>query len=63
MLLPHFQNTVLYLYLLNPHTLIAQKVANEVVFRRFQGEGIEFFLNRTLLTPPIFDAHLTLLFV
>ena len=28
----------------NPHTPIAQKVADEVVFRRFQGEGVEFFL-------------------
>ena len=25
--------------------LVAQKVADEVVFRRFQGEGVEFFLN------------------
>ena len=24
---------------------VAQKVADEVVFRRFQGEGVEFFLN------------------
>ena len=33
---------------------------SEVVIRRFQGEGVEFFLNRTLLTtlPQIFDAHL-----
>ena len=28
----------------NPHTPIAQKVADEVIFRRFQGEGVEFFL-------------------
>ena len=28
---------------INPHTPVAQKVANEVVFRRFQGEGVEFF--------------------
>ena len=28
---------------LNPHTPIAQKVADEAVFRRFQGEGVEFF--------------------
>ena len=27
----------------NPHTPVAQKVANEVVFRGFQGEGVEFF--------------------
>ena len=29
---------------INPHTLFAQKVADEVVFRRFKGEGVEFFL-------------------
>ena len=27
----------------NPHTPVAQKVADEVDFRRFQGEGVEFF--------------------
>ena len=27
----------------NPHTPVAQKVADEVVFGRFQGEGVEFF--------------------
>ena len=47
----------------NPHTPVAQKDADEVVFRRFQGEGVEFFLNRTSLArvmspPQIFDAHL-----
>ena len=26
----------------NPHTPIAQKIADEVVFRRFQGEGVDF---------------------
>ena len=26
----------------NAHTPVAQKVADEVVFRRFQGEGVEF---------------------
>ena len=35
----------------NPRTPVAQKVADEVVFRCFQGEGVEFFLNRTSLTP------------
>ena len=29
--------------LINPHTPVAQKIADEVVFRRFQGEGLEFF--------------------
>ena len=28
----------------NPQAPIAQKVADELVFRRFQGEGVEFFL-------------------
>ena len=28
---------------INPHTPVAQKVADEVVFRRFQGEGVDFF--------------------
>ena len=28
--------------LVNPHTSVAQDVAVEVVFRRFQGEGVEF---------------------
>ena len=28
---------------LNSHTPVAQKVADEVVFRRFKGEGVEFF--------------------
>ena len=27
----------------NPQAPVAQKIANEVVFRRFQGEGVEFF--------------------
>ena len=29
---------------INPHTPIAQKVADEVFFRRFQGEGDEFLI-------------------
>ena len=28
---------------INPHTPVAQKVAVEVGFRRFQGVGVEFF--------------------
>ena len=28
---------------IKPHTPVAQKVADEVVFRRFLGEGVEFF--------------------
>ena len=33
---------------LNPHMPVAQKVADEVVFRRFQGEEVEFFLKSDL---------------
>ena len=29
--------------LINPHTLVAQKIADEVVFQHFQGDGVEFF--------------------
>ena len=29
--------------IVNPQALVAQKIADEVVFRRFQGEGVEFF--------------------
>ena len=28
---------------INPHTPVTQKVADEVVLRSFQGEGVEFF--------------------
>ena len=35
----------------NPHTSVTLKVADKVVFRRFQGKGLEFFFNRTSLTP------------
>ena len=30
---------------INPHTPVSQKVAEEVVFRHFQGEEVEFFFN------------------
>ena len=39
----------------NPQAPVAQEIADEVVFRRFQGEGVEFFYNRTSLTPPSSD--------
>ena len=35
----------------NPHTPVAQKVADELVFRRFQGEGVEFFFKSDLVGP------------
>ena len=42
----------------NPQALVAQKIEDEVVSRRFQGEGVEFFLKSDLTDPPqIFDAH------
>ena len=45
--------------LVNPQAPIAQRIADEVIFRHFQDEGVEFFLNRTSLTPhQIFDAYL-----
>ena len=31
------------IFLFNPQAPVAQKIADEVVFRRFQGEGVEFF--------------------
>ena len=44
---------------INPQVPVAQKITDEVVFRRFQGEGVEFFFNRTTLTPlQIFVAYL-----
>ena len=42
----------------NPQAPVTQKTADEVVFRRFQGERVEFF--KSDLTDPsqVFDAHL-----
>ena len=31
------------LFILNPQAPVARKIADEVVFRCFQGEGVEFF--------------------
>ena len=46
-------------FVVNPQAPVAQKIADEAIFRRFQGEGVEFFLTRTSLTPfQIFDAIL-----
>ena len=46
--------------ILNPRAPVAQKIADEMVFRRFQGEGVEFFFKSDLIDPPpqIFEAHL-----
>ena len=30
-------------FIINPQAPVAQKVADELVFRRFHGEGVEFF--------------------
>ena len=37
--------------MLNPHTPVAQIVAYEIVFQRFQGEEVEFF--KSDLTDPL----------
>ena len=44
--------------LINPLAPVAQKIADEVVFRRFQGEGVEFFKSDLTDSPQIFDARL-----
>ena len=36
---------------INPQAPVAQKTADEVVFRRFQGEGVEFFFKSDLTDP------------
>ena len=46
------------LNLINTHTPVAQKVADEVVFRRFQGEIVDFFKSDFTNPPQIFDADL-----
>ena len=35
----------------NPQAPVAQKTADEVVFRHFQGEGVEFFFKSDLTDP------------
>ena len=37
--------TKIYVTGLNPQASVAQKIADEVVFRRYQVEGVEFFKN------------------
>ena len=48
------------LFYINPHTHVPQKVADEVVFRRFQGKELEFFQSNLTDPPKIFDAHLSI---
>ena len=43
---------------LNPQAPVAQEIADAVVFRRFRGEGVEFFKSDLTDPPQIFDAHL-----
>ena len=38
---------------LNPQAPVAQKVADEVVFRRFGGEGVEFYKSDLTAPPPL----------
>ena len=38
--------------LVNPQAPVAQKIADAVVFRRFKGEGVEFFKSN-LTAPPL----------
>ena len=52
-----FFNKPLTVIKFNPHTPVAQKIADEVVFWRFQGEGVEFFLIEPHWPPQILDAH------
>ena len=54
----NFNNIIIYskkpytgITLVNPHTPVVQKVADEVVFRRFQGEGVEFFFKSDVTDP------------
>ena len=36
----------------NPQALVAEKIADEVVFRRFQDEGVEFFFKSDITDVP-----------
>ena len=50
---------ITFLLILNSHTPVGQKVADEVVVRHFQGEWLEFFKIGPQWPPPqIFVAHL-----
>ena len=42
----------------NSQTPVARKIADEVDFRRFQGEGVDFLKSDHTDPPQIFDAHL-----
>ena len=48
----HFENLIRAISLVNSQAPVAQKVADEVVFRRFQGEEVEFFKSDLYDPPP-----------
>ena len=37
-----FRKVIKYISVINPQAPVAQIIADEVVFRRFQGEGVQF---------------------
>ena len=43
MLASDYNKNLFLRVLINPQAPVAQKIADEVCFRRFQGEGVEFF--------------------
>ena len=47
-----------YFHLLNLQAPVAQEISDVVVFRRFQGEGVDFFQIGPNCPPQIFDAEL-----
>ena len=38
---------------INPQASVAQKTADQVVFRNFQGEGVEFFFKSDRIDPAL----------
>ena len=51
-------NLISTFFKINLQALVAQKIAEEVVFRRFQGEGVQFFKSDLTDPPQIFDTYL-----
>ena len=54
---PFLEKAFEFSYFANPQAPVAQKIADEVIFRRFQGEGV-FFKSDLTDTPQIFDAQI-----
>ena len=46
------ENDIEKVFRLNHHAPVAQKIADEVISRRFLGEGVEFFFKSDLTDPP-----------